>query len=185
MMTAIDVLLDEHRTIEAMLEVLLSAAARLAAGAAVPRTLVAELVDFFERFADRVHHAKEEAVLFPVLAAWGLGPESTPIAALLSQHDTGRGYVREMRQALGALAEGRPDAGPRFAASARDYADLIREHIRIEDHYFQTVAAEHLDPETDRRLLDQMATVDREADARAAQDRRELLARYREAVARW
>lgn len=184
-MTAIEVLLDEHRTIEAMLEVLVRAAERLAAGGEVPPTLLANVIEFFEAFADRVHHAKEEAVLFPVLAARGLGPESTPIAALRSQHDTGRGYVREMRQGLAALARGEPASARRFAASARDYADLLREHIRIEDHYFRAFAAENLDAATDADLLDRMAAVDRDRGASPPEDRRELVARYQEQIARW
>lgn len=184
-MTAIDVLLDEHRTIEAMLEVLLSAARRLEAGAPVPTTLLADVLDFFEQFADRVHHAKEEAVVFPELAACGLGPDSTPIAVLLSQHETGRGYLREMRRELAALAGGGTDSARGFAASARDYADLLREHIRIEDHYLQTVAAEQLDAAASARLLEEMAAVDRRAGLDAQDHPRALVARYQEAVARW
>ncbi len=161
-MRAIEVLLEEHRLIRRMADIIEAVADRLAAGQAVAERVLADVMEFSERFTSSHHHAKEEHQLFPVLARHGLGPESSPIAALREQHEANHAYLREMRAAFTRLAAGDAGAAQAFAASARDYVRMIREHIRIEDHYFQEVGA-LLTPEEDRHLVERMAAADRTA----------------------
>ena len=67
-----------------------------------------------------------------------------------------------------------------FAATARDYIALLREHIRIEDIYFVEYARDCLTPEEDAALRARMDAVD---GARAQGDRyRTLVARCEEAL---
>jgi len=138
-MRFLDVLMEEHRGFKVMLDVLDAIAERLERGAAVPLPMVADVLDFFERFTDR-HHDKEEETLFPLLANHGVGSDQTVVRALMSQHDAGRVYGGKMRADLTRLQAGDPGAGPDLAANARGYTELIREHIRIEDEYFYKLA---------------------------------------------
>ena len=58
-MTSVDLILEEHRTIERMLSVLEDAADRLERGAAVPAVMLACMLEFIQVYADAVHHGKE------------------------------------------------------------------------------------------------------------------------------
>lgn len=184
-MTAIDVLLEEHQMIRRMADVIDAVADRLAAGRPVAERMLADVMEFSERFTSSYHHAKEEHHLFPVLARHGLGPESSPIAALREQHEANHAYLREMRAAFTRLAAGDAEAAQAFAASARDYVRMIREHIRIEDHYFQEVATV-LTPEEDRLLAARMAAVDEAAGREGARLRyARMLEEYAALVSTW
>ena len=138
-MRFLDVLMDEHRGFGSMLDVLDAIAGRLERGSEVPMPMLVDVLDFFERFTDR-HHDREEAMLFPLLAKHGIGPDQTVVSALMSQHEAGRVYGMKMRQELKRLQQGDPAAAAALAADARGYTELIREHIRIEDEYFYKLA---------------------------------------------
>jgi len=138
-MRFLDVLTDEHRGFKSMLDVLDAIADRLARGAAVPSTMLADVLDFFERFTER-HHDREEETLFPLLARHGMGSDQTVVRALMSQHEAGRMYGAKMRAALTRFQAGDPGAGAELSEHAKGYTELIREHIRIEDEYFYKLA---------------------------------------------
>ncbi|MEI6211620.1 MAG: hemerythrin domain-containing protein [bacterium] len=129
-------LVEEHTVIKraiAMLPVL--AAAQSAGVNDVSRRQAQELLAFVRNFADRLHHAKEEDLLFPLFEDAG-----EIIAAMRAEHEVGRGHVRA---AAAALAAG--DAAA-VATHLHAYAALLTEHIRKED--------EILYPWMDRALND-------------------------------
>jgi hemerythrin-like domain-containing protein len=134
-----DVLMDDHRGFQVMLGVLEACARRLQDGGEVPTSMLADVVDFFELFADR-HHRTEETVLFPIVARHGLGTDKSVVNALLTQHDAGRAYTRKMRADIVSIEHGFKTGATEFAHHARAYAELIAEHIRIEDAYFYGLA---------------------------------------------
>lgn len=142
-MALLNVLMDEHRGFVVMLDVLAGVAGRLRAGGAVPPEMLDGLLDFFEHFTDG-HHVQEERLLFPVLEAHGIGREQTVVAALLAQHEAGRMYTAKMRVDAARMRAGDPLATEAFVGHALGYVELIREHIRIEDSYFYSVAEEIL-----------------------------------------
>jgi len=184
-MKAVDVLIGEHRFIKRMAAIIEAVADRLDRGEEVTGRLLGDVIEFSEQFTSSCHHAKEEHHLFPVLAQHGLGPDSSPIAALREQHEANHAYLREMHAALTRIRAGDPHAPQAFAASARDYVRMIREHIRIEDHYFQEIAGV-LTPEEDATLTGKMAAVDRTC-ARTGDLRRfdSLVAEYEALMATW
>jgi len=139
----IDVLGEEHQGFQAMLSVLAALASRVSSRGAVPPTMVADIIDFFQLFTDR-HHALEEQVLFPALAKHGVSRDQTVVNALLAQHDAGRMYCRKMHADQQRMSQGDDSAADDFAAHALCYCELIREHIRIEDEYFYGLAVELL-----------------------------------------
>ncbi|MGE5246483.1 MAG: hemerythrin domain-containing protein [Betaproteobacteria bacterium] len=151
-MTALDMLMDEHRAIEREIDVLLEVAADLEKRAPVPLDTVEALIDFLQRVADGVHHEKEERFLFPMLAEHGVMPDESIVGPLLLQHESGRFHVREMRNALARLEQGAPGAAVDFGHAARAYAELLRAHIQTEDECLYPIAARVLTPADDERL---------------------------------
>jgi hemerythrin-like domain-containing protein len=184
-MSCVDVLLDEHRAIEKMLNVLEAAAGRLERGESLPHGAIAGLLEFFRVFADGVHHQKEEAFLFPALVAHDRDAATPPVEAYLVQHDIGRGYMREMHEAAAGMERGIPASAAAFAASARDYIAMLREHIRIEDHYFVDFAAQLLSSDEDARVSARMAGADDETGGRERQRCLDMVSRYTEMAATW
>ena len=65
------------------------------------------------------------------------------VQAVLGRSITDKSVWRALTpgEAVTRLRAGDAQAPRMFAASARDYARLLREHMRIEDHYFQDVSS--------------------------------------------
>jgi hemerythrin-like domain-containing protein len=147
-MKVTDILMDEHRVIEQVLNCLEKLADRCEAGEKLDSTSAREALAFFRNFADRCHHGKEEGHLFPLLEARGLPRAGGPTGVMLHEHEEGRRLIAAMSQAV------EKDAPREFAGHARAYVRLLREHIRKEDHCLFPMAAGILS-DTDAELLAQ------------------------------
>jgi hemerythrin-like domain-containing protein len=135
-MNVTQVLLDEHALILRALETLEAAAARLERGDRLGEGWWQQLAAWFGTFADRVHHAKEEQILFPAMVRAGVpGGGGGPIGVMLAEHEEGR-------RLLAALAD--PDPRRR-AETARRYAALLRAHIDKENSVLFPMAEAVLD----------------------------------------
>jgi len=76
-------------------------------------------LDFLVNYADGVHHAKEEDILFPALEEAGIPVQQGPIGVMLQDHTVARKLVREMRSALEEDPEEDPGVHARLIAAAR------------------------------------------------------------------
>jgi len=160
-MKAIDVLARDHERIKGLLDLIADAMRELETA---PRPDVAkweQLLEMCEQWVDKAHVLKEEQGLFPILRSRGLGPEITVVAALMSQHQTGQAFLRELRRAVQRLAAGDHAARQDVIVWARDYQELLREHMRIEDHYFYEMADGSLSDADDAALIEKFDRIDR------------------------
>ena len=137
------VLMNEHRNIEKAL-----AALEAMAGAfeAEGRIDAAAAVEFLRTYADRLHHGKEEANLFPAMEARGLPCDVGPTAVMREEHRAGRAYTQEMADAVAG------DDVVAFVFAARGYVALLREHIQKEDQVLFPMADRLLPPEEHESL---------------------------------
>jgi hemerythrin-like domain-containing protein len=129
-MKATEILRGEHETI---LHVL-SALEKIADPATVRNEFdvrsAGEALAFLRGFGDRCHHGKEEQLFFPALAARGLPSQVGPLVVLKSEHEEGRALLARMADALADAKASKPEA---FAAAARAYVALMRDHIDKEN----------------------------------------------------
>ena len=123
MRSATQTLREEHRVILRALVLVEAAAGRLSGGRALPDGWWEVLLEWLRAFADRNHHAKEEAYLFPALAQAGVPAAGGPVSVMLEEHAEGRALIR-------AMVEGN---GERRAEAARGYVHLLRDHIDKEN----------------------------------------------------
>ena len=172
-MKALEYLRQEHRRIEQMLVALATVATELERSGTAP-IYAADLLDFFEQYADVGHHEKEEAFLFPALARNGVGPEGL-VEAMTHQHVMGRVHVRDMRRHLERARRGDRDAAAAFVNSARTYVELLRVHIEIEDENLYPLADQVLSAAESLELTRQFAAADGSREARERQARWDLL----------
>lgn len=183
-MKAIDLLMEEHHALEAVLNALEAATKRLREGESVPPGTLEDIFLFCRRFTDGCHHVHEEEILFPALAAHGLTPEMTPMSALAAQHESGRAFLSELQGAYIRFSAGDDTARQDVYVLAREYVGMLREHIWIENHYFRSPAALALTPEEDGKLAAAILSCQNGGSAER-QRFLDLAERHRQLVSTW
>jgi len=161
-MKAIDVLMQEHRVIERVLNALESAAYQIEHGQPIRPQFFLEAADFVTGFADGCHHRKEEGVLFSTMIENGAMGCGGAIDMMLQEHAQARTYTRALRDAATRLERGEADAGPKVVASAKRYVALLRDHIAKEDEMLFPMAAELIPSDRDEEVLARFARVEHE-----------------------
>lgn len=66
----------------------------------------------------------------------GLIDEGSPMHIILEDHQLGDYYVKRMEEVLEKIGQDDSEARAQFVNNARDYIDLLREHIDKENHCF-------------------------------------------------
>lgn len=125
---------QEHEGILLMLRILDKVAAKIESGEKMEFDHLERIIDFFRVFADKCHHGKEEELLFPAMEKAGIPREGGPIEVMLMEHQEGRGYIRDMADAIARQKKADPSALKDFAKAARSYIHLLTQHINKEDH---------------------------------------------------
>ena len=175
-MNATDVLVQEHRVIERVLRCLTAAVNQVLEGGELDGASIRQMVKFFREFADRCHHGKEEARLFPLLEQRGIGCERGPIGVMLSEHDTGRRHVLAMVENLPAAERGEARAKAQFLEHAQEYVQLLSEHIQKEDGCLFPMANNVLSAADQQALMATFEQVEREEMGAGAHERLHALA---------
>jgi len=157
------ILSDEHRVIERVLNVLEGLTKRPVRGDLANWK---QALDFFRHFADQCHHFKEEKVLFPALEEHGIPRDGGPVGMMLIEHEEGRSYVRGMAAAITQIEGGDQGAEEALFENARNYLRLLREHIQKEDDILFRMADEVIPADEQRELLKRFE--DHEAEAMGA-----------------
>ncbi len=131
----IETLEAEHRVILKIVGALGVLADALEADKLVQPQTLYDLVEFMRTFADRCHHGKEEAHLFPALARRGVPTQGCPIGGLMHEHQKGRALVAELDQAAQAYSVGATSETTAVVVRClRDLAALYPNHIWKEDY---------------------------------------------------
>jgi len=185
-MSATQVLKDEHRGVERMLNIVEAAAKRLEAGNDVPPDVFLSAVDFFRGFTDGCHHAKEEQRLFPALEQRGVRHEGGPIGVMLAEHEMGRTYVRAMAESAKRYAQGDKLAAQGLVQCGRGYVTLLRQHIAKEDGILFPMADRVLSNGEQAQLLEDFETIERERTGAGEHERYHgVLDQLEQVIAQW
>jgi hemerythrin-like domain-containing protein len=175
-MKATEVLMQEHRVIERVLDALETAANHLDRGHPVRPGLFLEAADFIAGFADGCHHRKEEGVLFGAMIDSGAPREGGAIDMMLDEHEQGRAFNRAMRDAARALEGGDTGASRQVVSNARGYVALLRDHIAKEDEMLFPLADEILSAQRHDDVLRGFERIEREDAGAGALERFHALA---------
>jgi hemerythrin-like domain-containing protein len=147
----------EHRVIERAL----GALEHLLAARQIDHGLWLKLLDFLRQFADACHHAKEEHALFPRLERAGIQREGGPIGCMLAEHARGRALVARMADVLDQAAGGDANATQVLHETAREYLDLLHQHIWKEDNVLFAMADRVLDSGEQNAMNDEFEQAER------------------------
>lgn len=136
------VLKDEHRSQAAVMRGLLHALEAKTPDFA----LLGALLFYVETFPQRLHHPKEDEVLFKLLRQ-----RTTECNALLDQleqqHVQGMVDFGRLRELLDGWRKGDTKAAADFAAAAADFAQFEWSHMALEENELLPMASQHLTDE--------------------------------------
>jgi len=121
-----------------------------------------EAVDLIKNFADGLHHAKEESLLFPLLGEHGFSSEFGPVAAMLSDHAQGRNYVKEITENIRLLKLGELSSMNLVYRNMLWYGQLLRNHIAKENNVLFRMADDVLSAVDQQSLLKQFEKIENE-----------------------
>ena len=114
-----------------------------------------EAVDLIKNFADGLHHAKEESLLFPLLAERGFSTQQGPVAVMLHEHSQGRNYVKGMSENIRLLKEGDLSSLNMIYKNMLGYGELLRNHIAKENNMLFKMADNALSGKDQQSLFNQ------------------------------
>ena len=92
------------------------------------------IVKIIREFADGIHHAKEEQLLFPLMVQKGFSNQTGPVAVMLRDHLEGRHLVKEMAENISLFKQGNSAALKALYSYMRAYTDLLKNHIAKENN---------------------------------------------------
>ena len=123
-----------------------------------------ELVtNLIRNFADGLHHAKEEDLLFPLLEEKGFSPENGPVAVMLHEHEQGRNYVKGASNGIEDFKKGNAEALQSIYDNLSAYATLLKGHIDKENNILFKMADQVFSNEEQQELLIQFADIEGKA----------------------
>lgn len=118
--------------------------------------------DFFKNYADRLHHGKEEDILFAELAKKELSAEhSQMLGQLIAEHKIARENVAGLLDAAGRHERGEKWAIDDMSARISLLIMLYPPHIEMEDRRFFAPVMKYFTDEEKERLLSKSVEFDR------------------------
>ncbi len=136
-MKPIGQLMIEHRLIERMVALVRQELGLYRRERRADAVFIGSAVDFFQSYADRTHHGKEEDILFRALAGKPLTEELKAIMDRLKQeHIFSRRMVTNLSNAAGRYVRSDPTALTEIVASMDELVRLYPSHIEMEDKHF-------------------------------------------------
>lgn len=144
-MDSIKIMMEEHQNILRMLRVVRSACYKVMKGEAINYEDFDLMIDFIRRYADNHHHGKEEKFLFNEMVNH-LGPIGNKLIThgMLVEHDLGRLYISELKEALERVKNGDDESRLDLIANAIAYTHLLKRHIEKEDSVVYSFASRQL-----------------------------------------
>jgi hemerythrin-like domain-containing protein len=126
-------LTHEHVYILKVVDALSVIGSDIEKGKVVEPELFPRIVQFMREFADKCHHAKEEAVLFPLMEEKGVPKTGCPLSALRAEHVKGRVLVGRLEQAAASPFTDSAEARAEICTVIKEIAHLYHDHIWKED----------------------------------------------------
>jgi hemerythrin-like domain-containing protein len=147
-MDSIRLMMKEHQYILRMLSVVRKACYGILKGESINYEDFDQMIDFIRNYADAHHHGKEEKLLFHEMVTH-LGPLGNKLIThgMLVEHDSGRLFIQELKEALNRVKEGNEESKLDVIANAISYTHLLKRHIEKEDSVVYTFAERQLSPE--------------------------------------
>jgi hemerythrin-like domain-containing protein len=174
---------SEHRVIERTVKAMALMAEQLESDRDVDVGILRDVIEFMRLYADKLHHGKEEAHMFPYLEERGVPASGCPMGVLLTEHDKGRTLVGRLLQTAELYERGAEEGRPELARVLRALIDLYPSHIWKEDYLLFPMTDKILSEADHRDLAARFRAVEDEMGAQEVQRLRELAERLERVAA--
>ncbi len=136
-MQPIGLLMKEHRLIERMIKILEKELQESKKSLNVDTEFMMVVIDFFENYADKTHHGKEEDILFKALSKKNLsGDIKRTMDKLTEDHRTSRAVINTLNDATKRYSQGYHASIHEIHEKMLRLITLYPQHIEIEDKHF-------------------------------------------------
>jgi hemerythrin-like domain-containing protein len=163
-MKAVGMLMVEHRLIERMVKLMEKELGNEELKHSANPVFIYDAVDFFKNYADRIHHGKEEAILFAELEKKPLTPGHRKIMDdLIAEHKVARENTKGLLEAAQRYDKGDMDAIMHIMAHLKRLVALYPPHIMKEDREFFFPVMEYFSEEEKSAMLAAFEEFDRKA----------------------
>ena len=144
--TLADILSAEHDLIKRVIAVLDRESGRIGEGQDVDAVFIDRVVDFIHTYAERVHHGKEEEVIFRELDSKSLSPEHRQMMErLVREHVEMRHLAEDLVEARERYIEGDEEALRTVEDTIGRLSDLYPDHFRTEEETFFPAAQSYVE----------------------------------------
>ena len=134
----------EHRLVLEVADAAEAECRHTEASGSVRTDLAGDIIGFFRYFADGLHHPKEEDLLYARCHRRGMTEEDEPLEQMVGEHEWCRGKLDGLEHSIERL-DPRDRAGALdFAARLREYVEVVRCHIEVEEDVFFDTAQHYL-----------------------------------------
>ena len=153
-MKSIDIMVYEHQNIRRMLKVVREVSYRVITAGDYDLDDFMQIADFVKGYADKLHHGKEEDILFEAMnKEIQKLAKSGAITGMYIEHDQGRLFIANLLKGVEAFKGGDDHARLDIIANAIAYSDLLDRHIERENTALYKFAENMLSDET-KSLVD-------------------------------
>lgn len=152
-MNSVELMIQEHDYILSMLKIVRKACFKVLKGNDINYEDFNDMIDFIKVYADAHHHGKEEKFLFKEMQTnLGKLAENLITHGMLVEHDYGRFYISELKEALNRVKNGDEESKLDVISNAVGYTSLLARHIAKENNAVYSFGEKNLPKE----IMDQV-----------------------------
>ncbi len=154
---AMKILSDEHVYILKVIDLLERECDSLENNKSIDKTFFTNALKFIRNYADKLHHAKEEDILFKEMCKRDVEKKihCNPIDQMLHEHNIGRNFIKKMEE---GIYKNNPK---QVSENCREYCQLLKDHIYKEDNILYPMADEVLGTVKMKELYKKFSEIDR------------------------
>jgi hemerythrin-like domain-containing protein len=149
----------EHRLLLEVAEAAEAECAHIEATGTIRTDLVGDMIGFFRYFGDGLHHPKEDGLLFARCHRRGMTDQDEPLEQLIGEHEWCRSTLDGLEESLERIDPGDREAALEFATRVREYVEVARCHVQVEDDVFFDMAQHYLTMRDRQELTEEFEAV--------------------------
>lgn len=158
-----DYLVAEHELIERSMAVLKNCLEAIELSVEVNTVQLGRAIDFLLQFGDKIHNAKEEQCLFPLMGTKGIPVQGGPLGVMLMEHEAERKLLTKLQGLLPDFADLSFSDRLQFKEEGMEYLTIRAEHIWKENDVLYPMGRQVLTEADNQDLLAAFAKINREA----------------------
>jgi len=157
-----DYLVAEHELIERSMAVLKKCLEAIELSVEVNTVQLGRAIDFLLQFGDKIHNAKEEQCLFPLMGKKGIPVQGGPLGVMLMEHEAERKLLTRMQGLLPGFTELSFADRLQFKEEGMEYLTIRAEHIWKENDVLYPMGRKVLSEADNQDLLAEFSRINRE-----------------------